>query len=347
MMPAAPVGSQGVLYYLLAAIISAPNPLLNHAMRLLVSAALFSLTVLLSACDRNAPAIQADYPLTKLTERVFVVHGPNEIPNKANQGFMNNPAFVLVRNGVVVIDPGSSKQVGDMLLKRIASVTKDPVIAVLNTHIHGDHWLGNDAILRAYPKAVIYAHPKMMEKAVTEGQNWLRLMNQLTDNGIKGTKAVVPNLGVENEETLALGGLHFRIHHTGVAHTDGDIMVEVVEEKVMFMGDNAVVERTARLDDGHFLGNIEACEVALRADVRHFVPGHGKSNGRAVVTAYRDWLKALYGSVKKYYAQGLSDFEMKDKVVAELKPYQQWATFDSEVGKLISLAWLQVEQASF
>jgi len=346
-MPAAPVGSQGVLYYLLAAIISAPNPLLNHAMRLLVSAALFSLTVLLSACDRNAPAIQADYPLTKLTERVFVVHGPNEIPNKANQGFMNNPAFVLVRNGVVVIDPGSSKQVGDMLLKRIASVTKDPVIAVLNTHIHGDHWLGNDAILRAYPKAVIYAHPKMMEKAVTEGQNWLRLMNQLTDNGIKGTKAVVPNLGVENEETLALGGLHFRIHHTGVAHTDGDIMVEVVEEKVMFMGDNAVVERTARLDDGHFLGNIEACEVALRADVRHFVPGHGKSNGRAVVTAYRDWLKALYGSVKKYYAQGLSDFEMKDKVVAELKPYQQWATFDSEVGKLISLAWLQVEQASF
>lgn len=347
MMPAEPVGSQGVLNYLLAAIISAPNPLLNHAMRLLVSAALFSLAVLLSACDRNAPAIQVDYPLTKLTERVFVIHGPNEIPNNANQGFMNNPAFVLVRNGVVVIDPGSSKQVGDMLLKRIASVTKDPVIAVLNTHIHGDHWLGNDAILRAYPKAVIYAHPKMMEKAVAEGQNWLRLMNQLTDNGIKGTKAVVPNLGVENEETLALGGLHFRIHHTGVAHTDGDIMVEVVEEKVMFMGDNAVVERTARLDDGHFLGNIEACEVALRTGALHFVPGHGKSNGRAVVTAYRDWLKALYGSVKKYYAQGLSDFEMKDKVVAELKPYQQWATFDSEIGKLISLAWLQVEQASF
>ncbi len=316
-------------------------------MRLLISSALFTLTVLLSACDRNAPAIQADFPLTKLTERVFVIHGPNEIPNKTNQGFMNNPAFVLVRNGVVVIDPGSSKQVGDMLLKRIASVTKDPVIAVLNTHIHGDHWLGNDAIQRAYPKAVIYAHPKMMEKAAAEGQNWLRLLNQLTENGIKGTKAVVPSFGVENDETLALGGMHFRIHHTGVAHTDGDIMVEVVEDKVMFMGDNAVVERTARLDDGHFLGNIEACEAALRTNARHFVPGHGKSNGRAVVTAYRDWLKALYGSVKKYYAQGLSDFEMKDKVVAELKPYQHWATFDSEVGKLISLAWLQVEQSSF
>ena len=69
---------------------------------------------------------------------------------------------------------------------------------------------------------------------------------------------------------LALGGLHFRIYHTGVAHTDGDLMVEVVEDKVMFMGDNAVVERTARLDDGHFLGNIEACEVALRTGAQHF-----------------------------------------------------------------------------
>jgi len=316
-------------------------------MRPSATIALFTLVVFLGACDRKAPAIQADLPLTKLTERVYVIHGPNEFPNRLNQGFMNNPGFVLARNGVVVIDPGSSIQVGDMLLKKIASVTKNPVIAVFNTHIHGDHWLGNDAIHRAYPKAVIYAHPKMMERTRSEGENWIRLMNQLTDGGIKGTNNVSPNLGVENGETLTLAGLHFRIYHTGVAHTDGDIMVEVVEDKVMFMGDNAVVERTARMDDGHFLGNIEACEVALRTDAKHFVPGHGKSNGREVVTAYRDWLNALYGSVKKYYAQGLSDFDMKEKVVADLKPYQKWATFETEVGKLISLAWLQVEQTSF
>ena len=316
-------------------------------MRLPATIALLVLAVLLAACDRPAPPIQADFPLSKLTERVYVVHGPNEMPNKANQGFMNNPGFVLVRNGVVVIDPGSSVQVGDLLLKKIASVTKDPVIAVFNTHIHGDHWLGNDAIRRAYPKAVIYAHPKMMAKTQGEGANWIRLMNQLTDGGIRGTKAVSPGLGIENNETLTLAGLHFRIYHTGVAHTDGDIMVEVVEDKVMFMGDNAVVERTARLDDGHFLGNIEACEVALRTGAQHFVPGHGKSNGREVVTAYRDWLRALLGSVKKHYAKGMSDFEMKDKVIADLKPYQKWAMFDSEIGKLISLAWLQVEQASF
>ncbi len=316
-------------------------------MRPITPAIVFLSIALLTACDRKAPAIQTDFPLTKLTERVYVIHGPNEMPTKANQGFMNNPGFVLTRKGVVVIDPGSSVQVGEMLLKKIATVTREPVIAVFNTHIHGDHWLANDAIRRAHPKAVIYAHPKMMEMSAGEGENWLKTMLLLTEGGTRGTKSVIPNLAIDDGETLALGGAHFRIHHSGQAHTHGDIMVEVVEDKVLFMGDNAVVERAARMDDGNFLGNIAACEAALKTEARHFIPGHGKSNGREVVTAYRDWLKALYGSVKKHYAEGLSDFEMKDRVVADLKPFQRWALFDREIGKLIGLAWLQVEQASF
>ena len=316
-------------------------------MRVFFLPSLLCLTVLLGACDRKAPAIKADFPLTKLTERVYVIYGPNEIPNKANQGFINNPGFVLTKKGVVVIDPGSSVQVGDMLLAKIASVTGQPVIAVFNTHIHADHWLGNDALRRAYPKAVIYAHPKMIEKSVVEGSDAVKLMKRLTDGGTNGTEAVAPDLAIDNEETLTLGSVHFRIHHNGPAHTDGDIMIEVLEEKVLFLGDNVVVERTARMDDGNFLGNIAACELALKTTATIFVPGHGISAGREVVTAYRDYLNTLYGSVKKYYAQGLSDFAMKDKVVADLRPYQKWSMFDSEIGKLVSLAWLQIEQASF
>jgi glyoxylase-like metal-dependent hydrolase (beta-lactamase superfamily II) len=310
-----------------------------------LSVALFALVV--SACDRQAPSIEKDYPLTKLTERVYVIHGPNEMPNKANQAFMNNPGFVLTSKGVVVVDPGSSRQIGEMLLKKIATVTREPVIAVFNTHIHGDHWLGNDAIVRAYPKAVIYAHPKMIEKAPGAGEAWIKLMNDLSDNAVRGTKVAVPKLGLDNDETLALGGLHFRLHHNGQAHTDGDLMIEVLEEKVLFLGDIVVHERAGRMDDGSFKGNIAACELALRTGARIFVPGHGQSDGREVVVAYRDWHQKLYAAVKKYQAQGLSDFEMKDKVVTELKPYHKWAMFDSEIGKLVSLANLQAEQESF
>lgn len=304
--------------------------------------------LILAGCSKSeAPPIAADYALTPLTPRVYVVHGPNELPNKSNQGFMNNPGFVLTKKGVVVIDPGSSLQVGNLVLKKIASVTPDPVIAVFNTHLHGDHWLGNDAIRRAYPKAVIYAHPKMLEKAAGAGPTWVELMNRLTDGGVTGTRPTIPDLGLNHDETVALGGMHFRMYHNGVAHTDGDLMIEVIEEKVMFLGDNVFAARAGRLDDGNFKGNIAACDLALKTSAQHFVPGHGKSGGREVVSTYRDYLKALYASVKKYYDQGIVAFEMKDKVVADLKPYQHWATFDSEIGKLISLAYLQVEQEAF
>jgi len=308
---------------------------------------LMFLVVMTAACDRNGQAIKKDYPVSKVTAKVYVIHGPNEYPNQTNQAFMNNPGFVLVRNGVVVVDPGSSLQVGEMVLRKITSITRDPVIAVFNTHVHGDHWLGNDAIRRAYPKAVIYAHPKMIEKSQTAGEFWINLFNQMTDNAVKGTQAVFPVMGLENEDVLTLNGMHFRAYHTGHAHTDGDLMIEVVEEKVMFTGDNVMAMRTGRMDDGHFTGNIKACEVALKSSAEHFIPGHGPSNGRQIVSAYRDWLTALVASVKKYHAQGLADFEMKPKVVADLNAYQGWATFDSEIGKLISLVILQLEQESF
>jgi glyoxylase-like metal-dependent hydrolase (beta-lactamase superfamily II) len=302
---------------------------------------------LLSCSQSEGPAIDVDYPLRQLTDRVYVIHGPNEEPNKQNQGFINNPAFVLTSKGVVVIDPGSSLQVGRMLLARIAKTTPSPVIAVFNTHIHGDHWLGNQAILAAYPNAVIYAHPNMMAKAEGEGEVWLKTMLSLTAGATLGTRLALPSVALENNDTLRLGDRHFRVYHSGKAHTDGDLMVEVVEEKLMFLGDVVMAQRAGRMDDGDFKGDIATIDLALKSGAVHFVPGHGPSGGREVPQTYRLFLTTLYGSVKKYYAQGLSDFDMKEKVSKDLAAYHQWAMFESGLGRLISLAYLQVEAESF
>ena len=60
-----------------------------------------TLALLASGCSRSkAPPISGDFPATRLTEHVYVIHGPNELPNRHNQGFMNNPGFVLTTKGV-------------------------------------------------------------------------------------------------------------------------------------------------------------------------------------------------------------------------------------------------------
>ena len=308
---------------------------------------LFGLALIASCTPAKAPPIRGAFAATQITERVYVIHGPNEVPSKHNQGFMNNPGFVLTGKGVVVVDPGSSVQVGEMVLAKIAAVTRDPVIAVFNTHIHGDHWLGNQAIKTAYPKAVIYAHPKMKAKSPTEGPVWVERIDRMTEGAIRGTRPVAPDVHIEHDETLALGGAHFRIYHGGPAHTDGDLMIEVVEEKTMFLGDNVFAARIGRMDDGHFAGNVAAIELALKSSAVHFIPGHGPSGGREVPTAYRDYFKGLVAAVKKYSEQGMADFEMKPKVLEALAAFKGWKDFDTEVGRHIGQAYLQIEADSF
>ncbi|MGB5454671.1 MAG: MBL fold metallo-hydrolase, partial [Gammaproteobacteria bacterium] len=68
----------------------------------------------------------------KISSHVYVIHGPLELPNETNEGFMNNPAFIITDDGVVVIDPGSSLHTGNMLLREVRKVTDLPVIAVFD-----------------------------------------------------------------------------------------------------------------------------------------------------------------------------------------------------------------------
>ena len=102
------------------------------------------------ALQKAAP-LRGEWTPEQVSPGVYVIHGPTELPSPSNQGFMNNPAFIVNDAGVVVIDPGSSVQVGEMVLARIEKITDKPILAVFNSHIHGDHWLGNQAIRARYP----------------------------------------------------------------------------------------------------------------------------------------------------------------------------------------------------
>jgi len=220
---------------------------------------------------------------------------------------------------------------------------------VLNTHVHGDHWLGNDAMHRAYPDAPIYAHPRMIEDVEKgAGLEWIDRFNGITDQAVEGTRVAGPTRPLSHGDEIEIGGLHFRIHHHEPAHSRTDIMIEVPEEKLLFTGDNANNGRIVRMDDGGFIGNIEALDLALSVEgVEVVVPGHGPTGDADLIKAYQAYLQTLYDKVFVLFDEGMSDFEMKDQVHAVLGPYHAWAGYDTELGKHISLAYLQAEAAAF
>lgn len=310
----------------------------------------FTLLCLLGAwatAAEKAPPIP-DYEATQVAANTYVIHGPMAIPSAENKGFINNPAFIVTPEGVVVIDPGSSVQVGEMVLRAIAKVTPKKVVTVLNTHEHGDHWLGNQAMRESRPMVPIFGHPNMI-KAIEAGgaQLWINNMEQLTEGATRGTVSVPPNMTVNDGDVLTIAGLTVHFHYVSSAHSSSDVMIYVEEEGVLFTGDNVNNGRIVRMDDGSFSGNIAACIKAMTIPAKVFVPGHGQSGGQSLVFTYRDYLSGLYAAVEKYYEQGLSDFEMKPKVAAELKRFKDWSGFEDELGKHISLAYLEIEAKAF
>jgi len=283
-----------------------------------------------------------------VTEDIFVIQGAIEDPNPDNGGFINNPGFVIANSGVIVIDPGGSKAIGEMLLKRIRHITNLPIIAIFNTHEHGDHWLANEAILSVYPDIPIYAHGKMIDSIHQgTGQYWLTLMQQLTNSTALQDKVVIPTHAVNNADEITIDNLTFRVHYYGSSHTDNDIMVEIVELETIFLGDNVLNHRLPRLNDGNIVGNIEAINRIIDTNIKYFIPGHGPSGIENVPLNYLNYLTQLHTLVEQYYNEDLSDYEMKAPIQAAMQKYAHWYGFDTELGKNISVVFLQVEQDDF
>jgi glyoxylase-like metal-dependent hydrolase (beta-lactamase superfamily II) len=295
----------------------------------------------------KGPAIP-DYPAEQVAQGVYVIHGPLGEPSVENRGFINNPAFVVGDDGVVVVDPGSSLQIGEMVLRQIRKVTDLPVVAVFNTHIHGDHWLANQALRQRYPDIPIFGHEEMHKRVQKgEGQAFLASLMRMTDAAVAGTQEVPPDRQAAHADELTFAGVALRIHYHAKAHSHTDIMIELPEHKVLFLGDNVMSNRLGRMDHGTFSGNIAAIDMALATQAESFVPGHGQTGGREVAEIYREYLSRLKRLVATYYEEGLSDFEMKPSVLEGMGPYRDWVDFEHNVGRHISLAYLEVESELF
>ncbi|WP_321276067.1 MBL fold metallo-hydrolase [Thiomicrorhabdus indica] len=291
-----------------------------------------------------------DVDPVKVAEHCYSIPAMGPHPTPDNFGMFSNPGFVVTEKGVVVVDTGSSLQIGEMILRQIKKITDQPVVKVINTHFHGDHWLGNHAFVNAYPNVEIYSHQKCIDN-LKSGQDkfWFDFMQQNTNNKITGTVITLPNKTFAGGETFEVGGVKFKIHHFGKVHTDSDISVEVSTDKVMYMGD-MVMRRIANMEDGSFRGSIDALSQVAEMDIDTFIPMHGTPDDVKLINEGREFMETIYTNVEELYDEGLSDFEMKPKIMEN--PFMkdvasQWPGYEDTLGKFIVVAIREVEQAMF
>ncbi len=290
------------------------------------------------------------FKFEKANDNVFIMHGPVVSPNKENEGFMNNPAVIEGAKGLIVIDPGGNYNVGKKILSEIEKVSKKPIMAVLNTHKHGDHWFANKAIIEKYPKVDIYAHPKMIKAVKEEGEAevWYGILSRTTGN-MEGTKAFAfPTKELKGGQKIEVDGQKFEVMHPDVAHSDTDLLITHINSKTLFLGDNLMKGRLGSFDESSsVLGNIELLEkVKKETSATLYVPGHGFSGKKdETIDPFLNYLKVLAVEGKKAYEDDKESYEVKDEVLKKLTHLKEWDAFEKNMAAHLDKVMTEISEA--
>jgi glyoxylase-like metal-dependent hydrolase (beta-lactamase superfamily II) len=293
-----------------------------------------------------------DIAPVQVSPHVWVIHAADGFPTPQNKGMMSNVTFVTTSAGVVVIDSGSSLQIGEMAIRMIRRVTPLPVVAVFNSHFHGDHWLGNHAFVKHFGDGLpIYALPRTIEQIKgVEGHAWRTLMERWTNQSTAGTRVVAPNRSVEHGQRFTFGDVELRLHFYGQAHTHADLCVQVVPDRVTHVGDIAMANRIANIDDGSYPGTLKTyAELKTHAGEQLWVPGHGVSS-RDLLDTYGLFLSGIWDNCLQAVKDEQSESEAKARVLKDPRVSSRAKTmqgFDSNIGKYVSLAYLEAEKVAF
>ena len=191
----------------------------------------------------------------------------------------------------------------------IAALSPKPVRFVLNTHFHGDHTGGNEALGQA--GALIVAHDNVRRRMNSE-----QFISFVSARVPPSPKAALPVVTVPGEIRFHLNGDEIHAFHVPHAHTDGDLIVHFSKGDVVHMGDVYFRGMYPFIDTssgGGADGVIAAVDrvLALSTDKTRIIPGHGPLASKADLQAYRDMLATVTQRIKTLRRDGKSDEQIR------------------------------------
>ena len=204
--------------------------------------------------------------------------GETGMASVANKGFMSNAGFVVTSDGVVVFDALGTPALGRAMVAAIAKVTPKPIRRVVVSHYHADHIYGLQALKAA--GAEIWAHRKAQAYLVSPvaAERLAQRRNDLFPWVDNDTVVVAPDLWLDGDTDFRMGGITFRIIYSNGAHSPEDVMMYVVEDKLLFAGDLIFAGRVPFVGNADSAGWLTALDRMITLAPTVAIPGHGPAS---------------------------------------------------------------------
>ena len=322
---------------------------------ILIAIASISLAGGAIAARAEAPDLGAANPeLVKFQqqyeEEILVSVGP-----KVHAAFgyeYSNFSFIEGDDGVIAIDTGWFPDATARALAQLRQTTQKPVVAIIYTHVHHDHYGGAVALTqenpgqklpviygpKGWPEMVEYTSsvlfPMIQQRAYSQfGMILPRGESGTVGAGIgkvptaKGAAPVFipPGITITEPTAVSIAGVRLEIIPSPGDIYSSHMMVWLPEEKVLFTGDvlggTFPYIETARFEmDRHPEGFVDSIDIALALEPDYLVSGHGRVLlGREdvddVLEATRDVIQYLIDQVDRLTVKGYSADQMIDEIV--------------------------------
>lgn len=279
-------------------------------------------------------------PVKEVVNGIYAHLGKHQLPDSKNHGEIANVGFVVGNKCVAVIDSGGSPQQGLALKQAVAEVTHTPICYVINTHIHPDHIYGNRAFKAAGVKFV--GHYKLARAMATRSSYYVDKAGEQLGIKISHADLIPPDIEVNDNLKLDLGGRILILTAHPTAHTDNDLTVYDEKTNTLWLSDLLFTQHIPTLD-GSLKGWLAEIAKLEKRNFRYVIPGHGEivTDWPRRIQAEKHYLITLQTEIRAALKQG-KYLEDALKTVGYSEK-NNWALFDEYHRKNVTTAFAELE----
>jgi len=273
-----------------------------------------------------------DFP--RIKELATGVYSYEQLRSAGEERFTTVSMFVVTNEGVLVADGQGSVEETQRMIDRIADITDQPITHVVICSDHGDHTAGNSA----FPAdAEFLAHPTSAATLEASANAPNR------DAGVP--PIVLPSQIIDEREVLELGGRTIEILFLGRAHTGGDLVVHLPEEKILFMSETYLNRVFPAMRSAYPSEWVEMIEKAQAMDIDTYVPGHGFVDSSAVLEEELDtYRRAVIRVIELATQQYEEGYGLEDaQIQANFGELESWSLFTSQAPRAIQQVYTELD----
>jgi glyoxylase-like metal-dependent hydrolase (beta-lactamase superfamily II) len=314
-------------------------------LRLSATGLAFSLPLLSAAksqaAEATAPvAIQPPRPVVDVRFPSRIADGIWILPDKRTR-LVPNIGIVEGEKTVLVIDSGLTSESGHDVLKAARAIAGQRDIVLTVTHAHPEHTFGAQAFKG---QAKIFYNKLQRDYLARDGAKLLRGFRPLL---LPDRRSLLDDIRITladevyegSTAVLDLGNRRVEFRTWGIAHSPGDQIIHIPDQKVTFAGD--LIEERIFPIVPLFPPMITASDMNLRVwetalahiagqQPRIIVPGHGNLGGVEIahtVSAYFTELRGLVAGAKARKATDATALRQLAAVVQRRHPTWELSEF--------------------